>query len=225
MIALADYILKLNETLISHDYKKFINEIKTLFDNIDIEIIDSNSTNKSFNIVTQNNDTYEKIKQDKKFISLYKFYNYSVTYDDTPYNNEYVIYVEPNVTTDVTDYVYNECEGIVYHITFDANTYSIMHNGLRPKGKNTDNKDKHSKQYRNFSERVFCIAAPKDKVDDAIKEIAKSKGYRKRYATIKIDLSSLSNKIKFYRDTSYYDNDHAVYTFTYIPKEFLSLYK
>ena len=48
-------------------------------------------------------------------------------------NYNYVFSLHPKFIYEVTDYVYNNCDGILYHIT-DVNTYQkIIKNGLIPR--------------------------------------------------------------------------------------------
>ena len=65
------------------------------------------------------------------YIIFNSFYFLIFHYKINNYN--YIFSLHPKFIYEVTDYVYNNCDGILYHIT-DVNTYQkIIKNGLIPR--------------------------------------------------------------------------------------------
>lgn len=227
----ANYFI--NETLMSHDtdiIKRVL--IEEFDDNIkNITIYKSKAKPNSL-YVTFNDE--EPIKS-YVFKRICDFFNYIISdikhYEDT---DDYDVYLEPNITNEVTDYVYDDCDGVVYHVTYKSNVESILRTGLRPTGCTSKEeqdaiKKMRSPTYRFFSKRnyMFCIDN-KDKLMEEVKKICTAKNMSLKDCTLlKIDLNKISkryidNKISFYQDASNSNKSH-IYTLTYIPGKYIEV--
>jgi hypothetical protein len=126
-----------------------------------------------------------------------------VTYKNYQYKK---LLVEPVYTKIVTDHVYNDCNGTVYHVTNRKNAVSIERNGIRLKGnRNT---------YRFFENRIYFVTSL-----DLVEQIKKDRGLSD-VVVFKCDLKKHNYKIDFYRDTTY-DSDDFVYTYACFPPQFI----
>lgn len=139
---------------------------------------------------------------------------------------EFVIgVVEPKTTQDMTDYIYNDCGGIIYHVTLQTRIESIKKSGFRLKNKSGG---------RKFEPRIYFTAAPDPKtLKKRIAKIYSRKNYDKEmtwndyhvrdnedwYAEVLvIDLNKLNYKIKVYDDyIDDYGKNGAFYTYDMIP--------
>ena len=157
----------------------------------------------------------EKLNKKETFINLLDFYGYYITkvkYDlDT---DKYIYIICPKYSKNCSDFVYNECKGICYHICLTKTVESILKNGLRCKKAN----------YRDFPKRIYVIAVPIkniNKLKDIIKNVFEELcfGDPSKYNILKINKGS-HNKIgpDFYEDDIMKSNN-TFYTYTNIPKE------
>lgn len=141
------------------------------------------------------------------------------THDHQKYQDMYLI--EPIYSRNVSNYVYKDCKGIVYHFTDNESADSILKNGLRIKG---------TYGSRNIPKRIYLYASltPIDinKKDQwywfakSIVNIFKAKCHG--IAVLKIDLNRLGKtNIEFYKDMVMGD-DEAIFTLNNIPKELIT---
>lgn len=192
----------------SYDNKKLYNEI---LNNFDKDIVPYNytyndrATVKSFVIKYKKTYTFTETE---KFRQLLNLYNYFITYID---KENKLIHLEPNIPDNMTDYVYNDCNGIVYHITkTDIYETKIKKYGLKPK----------TASYRKFPECVFVTTG---KNEQEIKENIKyvkdiltdDPPYFRNTCILKIDLNKYKNKITLYKDNGMENN--SFWTSEYIP--------
>ena len=199
------------ETLLkSYDTKKLYDEI---LDNFGEHIVDNYSayndkaTIKSLLLKYKDNS----FKDNDKFKQILNLYNYFITYDDVK-NKE--LHLEPNVPDDCTNYVYNDCDGIVYHLT---NQYiyatKIKLYGLKPK----------TGKYREFPERVFLFTGETERRLETnleycvtiLKDDPIYKSGKNNMVLLTIDLKKYKNKISIFKDNGM-DND-SYWTSEYIP--------
>lgn len=222
----SSYINTMYETLISHKPEQTIKKLKSTFDNKVYDFRYVNDKSFSFKI---NEEDYKDVITSKQFNDIIKFYNY-VKIRDIHYklSKTYRITLEPNVTHDMTDYVYDECDGIVYHITPVQYKDSILNTGLRTK---VTKKYKIPKDFIEFHKRIYYIAVPNKRNTDDILYEAKDMftEENEELCVIKVDLHKLDeiyleHKVHFYKDVRNIF-EYTLYGFTYIPKECLSLYK
>lgn len=198
-----DYI---GENLKTHNYKLLQSKLINKFD----DIIDFNNQNGSddkcsFIINSKNKD----IVYNDEFIKIVEFFNYKIRNIFTTTNGLYAIIMEPVYSEDMTNIVYDKCNGIIYHITDDRNVDSILRNGLRIKKISSD-----------MPGRVYVYAPGfyisnknKELWGDFIKRIGKYGDYK----ILKINLHKLKTKLKFYKDTAM-NGDEVLFTYNNIPK-------
>lgn len=148
----------------------------------------------------------KELINDEEFKSLLNFYNYYVSYCEKRKNN-YEVYIEPYKPEEMTDYIYDDCKGIVYRFINDNGLKRLNHHGLVPRHDN----DRYYPRY------IFVVA---DKDKNELKETL-SKVQREIKKTnihlIRIDLNKYENKLKFYKDPASV-NYAAFVTREYIPK-------
>lgn len=151
----------------------------------------------------------DKIVNNEKFKSLLNLFNYTYTGNKTTIINGHerrIVYLEPNITGDYTKIVYNEWNGIVYHVTTQEHLKGILKTGLRPKGLN----NKHENYYRTFDERIFLTGGPDWETN--LLKITKDLDYEPgKVVILKIDLKKNSHKIRLFRD-SFQQNGLGLYT-------------
>jgi CRISPR/Cas system-associated endoribonuclease Cas2 len=143
-----------------------------------------------------------------KFKSLLNLFNYNITFINP---SERLVYLEPNVPDEMTKYVYETCNGIVWHITKNKSTFgNIIKYGLKPK----------TASYRNYSERVFFIAGSGK--DEIFKNIRKTKDMffgsddHGSLVLLKVDLKRFEKKLRFFMDPTL-KGMRAIWTSEYIP--------
>lgn len=224
------------ENLKSYNVSKVINKIKEYI-KTDINFEYDNADKKeNFNIII-NKKIYNKYKD--KINNILSFYNYYITTTDPSYFNV-KLYVEPLYSESADDFVYNKCNGILYHFvipnikfsykngvsSFTAadiskKSASIEKSGLRIK----------SSKYRYFPEKIFCFCDKETnllKVNDNLLKYFLLCIYNNKKENIKkaldnlnifkIDLNKISHfKPNFYNDSGMILPHNCVYTFTNIP--------
>lgn len=196
----------------SHDHEKLIDRMCSVFkDEIhDVTIIRTKSSVKSF-YFTVHGDDFDILMNDK-FTHLIEFFNYTIS-EIKKYKNhgddEYVVYVEPTYSEKVTDYVYDECDAKIYHVTRSSNYHRIMHRGLQMKP---------GDDYRVFVPRIYVsFGRDGDTIKNNVKHTIEQLRYDD-YVILEIDLSHYD--IDVYRDTSS-DNEFDGYVYAYIPPKFI----
>lgn len=194
----------IKESLIkSYDYKKLQNKILNKFKDKIIEIHEINSkskNNKSFSILFDEKYINDIIYDESlyKLIDLFGFYITELNYvkDD----KQYIVRFEPIFGDKCNNIVYNECNGIIYHITKPNIINSIFKKGLLPIIGTT---------YRNFTARVFfSCGRNNEEIINNINDLKKSIfGKNKEYHIIRINLNKHKYNVDFYYDPSG-DNKH-----------------
>lgn len=164
-------------------------------------------------VCTPENEIY--LKTDVEFQSILNLYNYTFSYSYEIKRNGHLMKVcvlEPNITGDYTKIVYDEWNGIVYHVTLKRYVDSILENGLRPKSAN----------YRDYDERIF-VTGGKDFVRN-LSILIDDLGYKnKDYIILKINLNKNPRKIKLFRDPMQ-NNGVGLYTRENISKDCIEIY-
>jgi hypothetical protein len=209
----------------SYDTKKFVNILNKKFKKyiFKIELINTSDIVNSIRI---------KFKKEfditnKEYQSLLNLYNY---YESKNIDNK-IITLSPRISEDMSDKVYNESNGIVYHVCPNYVVDKILENGLRPKG------GKNSKIYKNRVWHPKSIYVIFDKVDNDIKNYFKKEIENDKITNeydnnvlsnndvtiLKIDLNKYDRKLKFYKDTL--GGKSFIYTKEYIPPQCISIYK
>jgi len=201
----------------SYDTKKLYDKIVDKFGKYIVKYYapyKDKATTKSLIIVYKDNIDFTK---DPKFISLLNLYNYFITYID--YDNK-EIHLEPNIPDDETNYIYDKCNGMVFHITL-KNIYEtkIKKYGLKPK----------TASYRKYPERVFVTTGENKKdIEDNIefvKQILKEDVIytEDNIIVLKIDLNKYKNKITLYKDNGMMNK--SFWTSEYIPPYCIEIFK
>lgn len=209
----------------SYDTKKLANTLNKKFKN-DIHKIYQIPTNDILkSIVIEFYDKFDTTN--KEYRSLLNLYNY---YEAKNINNK-IITLSPRISEDMSNKVYEDSKGIVYHICPKYVTENILKNGLRPKG------GKNSKIYKNRVWHPKSVYVIYGDIDYNIKEYFKREIEKDKITTeyddkilnsdevtiLKIDLNKYDRKLKFYKDTL--GVKQFVYTKEYIPPFCISLYK
>lgn len=200
-----DYIW---ENLQTHDYRLLKKQLTKYFSKDIEEYVNQKDADKNdiFLIKARNSNLHK----DPKFQSLLQFFNYFIR---EIRGNSYTI--EPIYSTKMNDWVYGDCNQVVYHFTDSKSAESILKNGLRIKGRNLD----HWK----YPERIYLYAPGyylstdniNDWIGDAMDVTDLSKG---NLVVLKIDLHKTNKtNIDFYKDPAMHEK--AIFTYNNIPKE------
>ena len=209
----------------SYDTKKFASVLNKKFKKyiFKIELIKTSDIVNSIRI--KFNKEFDT--SNSKYQSLLNLYNY---YESKNIDNK-IITLSPRISEDMSDKVYNESNGIVYHICPNYVVNKILENGLRPKG------GKNSKIYKNRVWHPKSIYVIFDKVDNNTKNYFKQEIENDKITNeydnnvlsnndvtiLKIDLNKYDRKLKFYKDTL--GEKSFIYTKEYIPTQCISIYK
>lgn len=229
------------ETLIkSHDYHKLCKYLKNWFIDAEFIPISSDKSNAtSFEICTKiskltnslmfytHNKKFtnvENIDIPSELLDTMNFFNYYFSIVKPIYDeNLCYILCEPKYSKKVTNIVYNEYNGILYHVTTKQNWKNIKLKGLQLRG--------NSNLYRYIEPRInFFLANNNEDIFKLANIIITQKGYSTEDCVLlKIDLNvgtknefnRSSYSLDFYKDTLY-NEDCFVYTYGLIHPRFIS---
>lgn len=193
----------INESLImSYDHEKLKERLKKKYKVIRFVDVKSKSKVRSFTM-TVSEDEYWKIAEDQGFYSLLNFFGYYATETNRMKDlGEIDVRLEPVFGTKCTDLVYNECKGVVYHVTKKENLNDIWRKGLIPL---------EGKTYRLFTERVFFSCGKDiDEIINNIKDIINQLNVRD-YVILEVDLKRHKYNVDFYYDPSEDDKHNYIY--------------
>ena len=225
------------ENLKTYNIGKVIDKIKDYINSKDIQFeYDNKEKKENFNIIIKKQEYNKYIDIIKNILS---FYNYYITVEDTSYF-KVKLYIEPLYSESADNFVYNECDGILYHFVIpqikfnykdkkstleasDTNNIanSIEKNGLRIKSSN----------YRYFPQKIFCFCSEQKNLLNTDSKLLKdfllciynnkTENIKKSLDKInifKIDLNKINHfKPNFYNDSGMILSNNCVYTFTNIP--------
>lgn len=197
------------ENLQTHDYKLLQNQLEKYFGDNIIEFIDQSDESGIFAIRVK--DKY--LHRDTNFRKLIEFYGYFIREI-----NQHKYVIEPTYSQKRDDWVYNECNGVVYHFTDNDTADSILSKGLRIKGRERIDFS-YPKRIYLYAPGFYIINENKDLWIDFVKNVVDPiKVKRNGLSILKIDLNRIKKyNISFYRDTAM--GDDAVFTYNNIPKE------
>lgn len=148
----------------------------------------------------------DSLVDDEDFKSLLNFYNYYVSFCEER-RGYYEIYLEPYKPEEKTNYIYDECNGLVYRIVNDNGLKRLKRHGLVARHE----KDRYYPRY------IFVVAdKDKDKLKDTILKI-QAEIKKTGLHLIKIDLKKYRNKIRLFVDPASMNYD-AYVTREYIPR-------
>ena len=206
----------IEESLIkSYDTNKLIDKIKNKYKDIEVLLYPSKSNESLFSISFNDKNDYEKFLEDIYIQKQLDFFGYYITEKIDKVNT---VYIEPNFGTKCTKFVYNECNGLIFHITNKSIFENkIKYKGLKPKIGNI-------KKYRYFKERIFLICGKTiDEIIDNIELIIEQKGYKKDdYIILMIDLKENKYNVDFYYDPSEDNWHNCIYCNAYFPYEYIT---
>ena len=192
----------------SYKSEKLLDKINKKFGNYLYDGTEVNPVTKTNSLVLFISDN--KLINDEEFKSLLNFYNYYVSFcEDRKYNDikYYEVYIEPYKPEEKTDYICDDCKGIVYRFVNDNGLKRLNHHGLVPRHDN----DRYYPRY------IFVIAdKDKNKLKETLMEVQREIK-KTNIHLIRIDLNKYENKLKFYKDPASVNYD-AFVTREYIPK-------
>lgn len=182
----------------SYSAHKLYDKIKELSDNIINVKYVNNKDITQFEIFFDNSEHLYDILDNSKFWNILHLYNY---YDKYIYDSDkrVSIILEPYKPKDITDKIYNELNGILYHIT-DMDIYS-----KHIKNKSINTKWKRSNEFINIFRdgRIFFIGNNnEDIVRSQLQGIYHTSTKIKNPIVLKINLKEYRNKLRFRIDSS-----------------------
>ena len=197
-----DYIYSFETLNQSWDSKVLVDKLDKLVNIKDVQYVNPKRKTTQFQVSYDSYDDIDKLLNDKKFWSLIRLYNY---YIKTIIDNTNSIILEPYKPKDITDKIYNDLHGILYHITPKINYISgIKYKELAPKWKGEWDKLKN-KPYNIWRDgRIFFIGNNNEKeVQRQLKSIRNTadKNHNKEWLVLKIDLNKYI-KLRFRIDSS-----------------------
>ena len=152
--------------------------------------------------------------------------NYSASYVINEYLKSVndIKTIESLVENNCNDYIYKDCNGIVFHLTDKENVNKILKVGLRPKYvKHETINNLKTKQHNNieYKGKIYVAAISNlSTVKYKIKEI-KDKLF-KNNNNVKVLKIRLPNNIDFYKDNAMYD-DMSYFTYTPIDSKYIEI--
>ena len=178
---------------------------------IDVDFVNPKNEITQFKLIIKNSSILYKILNDDRFWSTLRLYNYyDKIINDT--ENEVSIILEPYKPQDITDKIYNEFDGIIYHVTSqEIYINNIKNKAIKPKWKIPN---EYSKIFRDG--RIFFIANnDENKIQNQLKSIANLKNIPDPIV-LKVNLKEYRNKLRFRIDSSAFGYD-AYFTEEPIP--------
>ena len=166
-------------------------------DIIDVDFVNPKKEITQFKLIIKDSSVLYKMLNDDRFWSTLRLYNYyDKIINDT--ENEVSIILEPYKPKDITNRIYNEFDGIIYHVT-SQKIYinNIKNKAIKPKWKIPN---EYSKLFRDG--RIFFIAnKDENKIQNQLKSIANLKNIPDPIV-LKVNLKEYRNKLRFRIDSS-----------------------
>ena len=227
----ANYIF---ENLNTHDADKLIAALRKIYKDFEIHDVLDHAGEQRFLILDVIGNDFYHIYNSERFDNIISFYGYSKSkIDRSSYG--YRIELEPIYADrdEANDFVYNKCNGILYHITNEEGYKSIMETGFRINCVNTDPKLERRPKYRDYPNRTYFLAIPgnvKNIIHSSAMEMAivnyfKGDLYHEKIYILKVRVTGMN--IDFYRDSVSISIDGsaspAVYCYCNIPPQFIEL--
>lgn len=198
-----DYV---EESLKTHDINKLINKLNKEFKD---QIQKFEKLNNQSLVIYLNDDSLE---DNEFFNDILKFFNYTLRQ-----SKDNKLLIEPIYSEDVSKYVYDDCNGIIYHFTDKQSAKYILKNGLKIRGVDSKHR-KIPKRIYLYAPGYYLNSKNKDKWIDFAKTVIGYMKYRIHgLSVLKIDLHKLyDSNISFYKDTSM-DEKESIFTLNNIP--------
>ncbi|MBO5004708.1 MAG: hypothetical protein J6D03_05600 [Clostridia bacterium] len=163
---------------------------------------------------------YKSIDIDKlnRILNTYKYILHTIIGNNTIY--------EPLLEDNYNDYIYGDCNGIVFHLTDRITANKILDKGLRPKyAEHETKKNLKDKQNSNinYKGKIYVLAI-KDlyNIHNRISEV-KNKIFNKPNDIVVLKIK-LPKGIDFYKDNAMYD-DMSYFTYVPIQSKYIELIK
>lgn len=203
------YIDYVWENLQTHDYKLLQKKLEQYFGDKIEEFIDQVDESGIFAIRV--NDEY--LYRDETFINLLNFFNYFLRE-----RNGFRYVIEPIYSKNMDEWVYKNCNGIIYHFTDKDTAEKILKSGLRIKGR-THSSFAYPKRIYLYAPGFYLNSNNTKKWMEFAKQIINPFMVKKfGLSVLKIDLNrARKSNISFYRDTAM--GEDAIFTYNNIPKE------
>ena len=202
----------IKESLIkSYDTNKLINKIENKYKNININLYPSKSKESLFKIEFNDKNDYENFLEDIYNQKQLDFFGYYIT---EKIDKNLLIFIEPNFGTKCTKFVYEKCNGLIFHVT-SKEKYDkfIKDSGLKPF---------EGDHYRKFTERIFFITGEtKYEIIENIEFIQDQLNIQNPIILM-INLKTNHYNVDFYYDPSE-DNWHDfIYCNAWFPNKFIT---
>lgn len=231
------------ENLQTHDWRSFADRLRHIGGYVDR--LSASGGNKEYFQWTFPLDQISEDQDD--FIANIKkladYYGYSMTCRDNFTFSELLFTFEPIESEDATEYICNECGGVVYHISprgvvnlktheidNDIIADTIEREGLRCKKgdtlvRNREGNLVHMEPYRNFPERIYVSAFNIDEdIQEGLEDVVRMKRLQWKDAAIfEIIISDVP--YKFYKDTvtnSTHGLETAFFTYSSLPPKIIN---
>ena len=202
-----NYIYSFETLNQSWDSHVLVDKLDKLVSIKDVRYVNPKRKTTQFQVSYNSYNDIDKLLNDKKFWSLIHLYNY---YIKTIIDDTNSIILEPYKPKDITNKIYDDLYGILYHITQKINYKSgIKYKELAPKWKGEWDK-LANKPYDIWRDgRIFFIGNNNDReIQKQLKSIRNTadKNHTKEWVVLKIDLNKYKNicgnKIRFRIDSS-----------------------
>lgn len=154
---------------------------------------------------------------------ILNFFNYYLSKIQVYKSGTYEVLIEPKYSERVTKMVYEDYNGVLYHVTEKKNLDRILKRGLQLRGSKN--------LYRYIEPRInFILAKNCEELDERVQKIVQQKNFTPdEYCVLKIDLNTgaktsankSSYSLDFYHDSLYKEN-WSVYTYGLIHPRFIS---
>lgn len=212
-----DFIL---ENLQTHDWRLLVKALETEFgDQVRFQKTSGNSDKEylAFQLVGTRDlpvsDIIESFRAGKGK-DLCNFYGYTVS---QLLGNS--LQLEPEFPEKAEDFIYGDCYGICYHLAPKRYLESIIENGLRCRGRDSDR--------RSYPKRIYVFATPPGsnyavRVREGLEQLAALLGGNlEDFQPLRIRLGNgnMSTWLPFYRDTASFEG--CFFTYTNIPASWL----
>lgn len=198
----------INETVSeSWNYTRLIDKIKDKFDIYDLRTdrywIDHNNVT-AFSFYCD-----KDIRNDNRLMHTLDLFNYYIMKAEKT-NGEWFFKIDPRKPKEVTNKIYNENHGILYHVCSNDQYQKAKIKGLNPRNIKTKNERRPYRRY---------FVSNKNP-DECYKSLLMLKAFMQKdynkVVVIKIDLNKFKHKLKFYPDTTG-QGFSSYFTLDYIP--------
>ena len=214
----------INETIgESWNYTRLIDKIKDKFDIYDLTT--DNHWIEHNNVTAFSFYCDKDIRNDDKLMHVLDVFNYYILVAKKT-NNEWFFKIDPRKPKEITNKIYNENNGILYHILTNEQYLKSIKRGLNPRKIDIENieknikNDNYEKIYR--PHRRFFIS--NKNLNECriqllmLKESLSRTDKNNEYIIIRIDLKKFKHKLKFFVDSTA-DGYSAYFTLDYIPAQ------